>query len=56
MGSGEEVRLDRDHVDWDDSVVTVWNSKFRKSRAQPEHPSTLTALERYGQFHDDQRP
>lgn len=53
MRSGEAVRLDRDHIDWDEGVVTVWNSKFQKSRALPVHPSTLAALERYGQIRDE---
>ena len=52
MRSGEAVRLNRDHLDWDDGVLTVWNSKFQKSRALPLHPSTLEALARYAQARD----
>jgi integrase/recombinase XerD len=47
MRSGEAVRLDRDHIDWDEGVVTIWNSKFQKSRAVPLHPTSLNALQRY---------
>jgi integrase len=56
MRSGEAVRLDRDHVDWDEGVITVWNSKFQKSRALPVHPSTLTALEAYVRIRDEYVP
>jgi integrase/recombinase XerD len=47
MRSGEAIRLDRDHIDWDEGVVTIWNSKFQKSRAVPLHPTSLDALRRY---------
>lgn len=53
MRSGEVVRLDRDHIDWDQGVVVVWNSKFNESRALPVHPSTLDALQRYGRIRDE---
>jgi integrase len=53
MRSGEVVRLDRDHIDWDDGVVIVWNSKFQRSRALPVHPTTLEALARYAQVRDE---
>jgi len=52
MRLGEAVRLDGDHIDWDEGIVTVWNSKFRKSRAVPLHPSSLDALRRYAQLRD----
>jgi integrase/recombinase XerD len=52
MRSGEAVRLDRDDIDWDDGVVTVWYAKFHNSRALPVHSSTLDALERYGRLRD----
>lgn len=52
MRLGEAVRLDGDHIDWDEGVVMVWNSKFRKSRAVPLHPSSLDALRRYAQLRD----
>jgi integrase len=56
MRSGEAVRLDRDHIDWDEGVLTVWRSKFQKSRALPLHPSTLAALRRYEQVRDEHIP
>lgn len=52
MRSGEASRLDRDHIDWDEGVLTIWNSKFQKSRALPLHPSTMEALGRYAQIRD----
>lgn len=54
LRSGEALRLDRDHIDWDDGVITVWDSKFHKSRALPVHPTTLTALEDYARLRDGQ--
>ena len=32
MRSGEAIRLNRNAIDWDEGLLTVWNSKF------PEHP------------------
>jgi integrase/recombinase XerD len=29
MRSGEAIRLQCDHIDWDEAVVTIWNSKFQ---------------------------
>jgi integrase len=52
MRLGEAMRLDGDHIDWDEGIVTVWNSKFRKSRAVPLHSSSLDALRRYAQLRD----
>lgn len=56
MRSGEAIRLDRDHIDWDEGIVLVWNSKFQKSRAIPVHPSTVAALRRYAQIRDAHHP
>jgi len=56
MRSGEAIRLDRDHIDWDEGVVLVWNSKFQKSRAIPVHPTTLDALRRYERIRDAHCP
>ena len=53
MRSGEAVRLDRDDIDWDEGVLTVWYSKFHKSRALPVHSSTLEALARYDRIRDE---
>jgi integrase/recombinase XerD len=52
MRSGEAVRLDRDDIDWDQGIVTVWYSKFHHSRALPVHSSTLDALQRYVRIRD----
>jgi integrase/recombinase XerD len=47
MRIGEAIRLDRDHVEFAEGIVTIWNSKFQKSRAVPLHPATVDALRRY---------
>ena len=38
MRVGEAVRLDRDDVDWDEGVLTVWESKFGKMPGDPAAP------------------
>jgi integrase/recombinase XerD len=53
MRSGEAIRLQRDHIDWDEGVVTIWSSKFHKSRAVPVHRTSLDALRRYSQVRDE---
>jgi integrase len=47
MRVGEAIRLDRADVDFEAGVLTVWRSKFGKSRELPLHPSTLAAIRRY---------
>lgn len=49
---GELIRLDHDHVDWNDSVLIIWDSKFGKSRELALHPSTLDALRGYAALRD----
>jgi integrase len=56
MRSGEVRRLDREDLDWDEGVLTVWNSKFQKSRALPLHPTTMQALGSYAQRRDELCP
>jgi integrase/recombinase XerD len=56
MRSGEAIRLDRDHIDWVEGVVTIWNSKFQKSRAVPLYPTSLDALRRYMVIRDELCP
>lgn len=56
MRAGEAVRLDRDHLDWNEGILTVWNSKFRKSRALPLHQTTLESLHRYAALRDELAP
>jgi integrase/recombinase XerD len=53
---GELIRLDRDHVDWDESVLVIWDSKFAKSRELALHPSTLAALLGYAALRDRSVP
>ena len=44
---GEALRLDVVDVDFDAGRLTVWHSKFNKSRQLPLTASTLDALRRY---------
>jgi integrase/recombinase XerD len=44
---GEALRLNVDDLDADSGVLTVWLSKFNKSRLVPVAPSTVAALDRY---------
>lgn len=56
---GETWRLDRGHVDLAAGQLTVWHSKFGRSRRLPLHPSTVQALADYAtvrdRFHPDPR-
>jgi integrase len=52
MRVGEAIALDRDHVDWQRSLVTVSKGKFGKSRHIPIHHSTLSALQTYAHTRD----
>ena len=47
MRIGEVLRLNVDDLDHDSGVLTVWLSKFGKSRLVPLSPSTCRALGRY---------
>lgn len=47
MRVGEAIRLDRKDLDFEAGVLTVWLSKFGKSRELPLHPSTVDALRAY---------
>ena len=44
---GEALRLDRSHVDLDNGVLQVLDSKFGKDRLVPIHPTTGIALGAY---------
>lgn len=46
---GEACHLDDDHVDLDEGVLTVLDSKFGKSRRVPIHTTTSTVLADYQQ-------
>jgi len=56
MRVGEGIRLDRKDVDIAAGVLTVWLSKFGKSRELPLHPSTVDALRAYLQKRDQLYP
>ena len=47
MRGGEAIRLDRHDIDWESGALTIWNSKFGKSRLLPLHASTIDALADY---------
>jgi integrase len=52
MRIGEAIRLNRSDIDLDEGLVTVWHSKFDKSRELPLHPSTVAALRAYASERD----
>lgn len=56
MRASEVIRLDRRDVDWDDGVITVWDSKFGRSRQLPLHSSTDQALRAYAERRDELCP
>ncbi len=49
---GEAISLDRGDVDLGDGVLTVWYSKFGKSRELPLHATTVDALRDYAAVRD----
>lgn len=53
---GEALRLDRAHVDLDNGVLQVFDSKFGKDRLVPIHPSTSAALAAYSKRRDRLSP
>ena len=56
MRPGEARRLGRQDIDWDQGVLTVWFTKFGKSRHVPLAPSTLAALGSYAKQRDQLSP
>jgi integrase len=48
----EALNLSRQDADLETGVLTIKETKFRKSRLVPVHPSTLQALRRYSKFRD----
>jgi integrase/recombinase XerD len=56
MRCGEAVALRRSDVNLDTGMLTVWNSKFRKSRLVPVHPTCIAPLTRYAAIRDAQWP
>jgi integrase len=53
---GEAMRLDRDHVDWQEKVLVVVSSKFGRSREVTCHDSTIEALRTYAVRRDQLCP
>lgn len=56
LRSGEVVRLDRADVDLANGVLHVRNTKFRKDRLVPVHPTTQAALRLYAGERDTAFP
>ena len=52
----EALDLCREDVDWQRGILTIKQTKFRKSRLVPLHPSALQALRRYAKRRDQHRP
>lgn len=52
----EALQLGCSDIDFDDGVLTVRRTKFRKSRLVPLHPSTVTALAKYARKRDEHFP
>jgi integrase len=52
----EALRLTRDDVDWGRGLLAVRQTKFRKSRLVPLHPSTLGVLREYADRRDRFHP
>ena len=48
----EALNLSRQDADLRTGILTIRETKFRKSRLVPVHPSTLHALRRYSKFRD----
>jgi integrase len=56
MRIGEVLRLDREDLDLEQGSVSVYNSKFGKSRELPLHASTVAALDSYAYLRDQRHP
>ncbi len=56
MLAGEAISLDRGDLDPGQSLLTIRNGKFGKSRQLPLHASVLQALASYAQLRDRERP
>lgn len=52
MRVGEAIALDRADIDWPNKLLVVRDSKFRKSREIPIHPTTIEALRTYARKRD----
>ena len=56
MRVGEAIRLDRSHLSLQDGLLTIYGTKFNKSRQLPLHPSTVAALRAYERRRDELCP
>jgi integrase len=56
MRPAEAVKLMESDVDVDAGVLTIRETKFRKSRLVPLHPTATRALRRYKAFRDGKVP
>jgi integrase len=52
MRIAESVNLERKDVDLREGVLTIRETKFRKSRLVPLHPSTTKVLQNYARLRD----
>jgi integrase len=52
----EALRLTRADVDWPRGLLTIRQTKFRKSRLVPLHPSAVQALQAYTRQRDHSHP
>jgi len=52
MRSGEVLALCRDAVDLKQGIITITESKYRKTRKIPIHSSTTKVLKQYSEFRD----
>lgn len=56
MRISETLNLSRQDAELGTGVLTISETKFRKSRLVPLHPSTLQALRRYSKLRDSYHP
>lgn len=52
MRPGEALNLERDSIDISLGIITIRDSKFRKTRKIPIHRTTIRALEEYMEYRD----
>lgn len=52
MRSGEALALRCDSVNFENGIITIFESKFRKTRKIPIHPSAVKVLKGYSKFRD----
>ena len=53
---GEAIKLDRDDIDWTESVLHIRETKFGKSRLVPLHDSVMNALREYDTLREQLMP